>query len=65
VFKLFGAGSSFIEETASPVKVNAALRVTLFFFEDVVNRNSVFKVNVGLVGAFKDVMAFILIYYGS
>jgi hypothetical protein len=40
------------------------LGITLLFFEDVVNRNPVFKVAVGLVDAFKDVMAFILIDYG-
>jgi hypothetical protein len=41
------------------------LRITLFFFEYVVDRNPVFKVDVGLMDAFEDVMALILIYYGS
>jgi|APFre7841882590_1041340.scaffolds.fasta_scaffold61145_1 hypothetical protein len=63
MFKLSGAGHTFIQFATSPGKVDTTLGVALFCFEYMVHRYPVFKVAVGLVDTSEDIVAFIVIDY--
>jgi len=65
MFKFSGAGLPLIQQPAPPVEINAALGEARFFFKDVVNRYPVVEVHMRLMGAPEDVVALIVIYYGS
>ena len=64
VFNFPGAGLSLVEQAAPPVEINAAFRETGLFLENVINRYPVFKVQVGLMGAFEYIMALVVVYDG-
>ena len=54
-------GVSFIQQCALPQEIDAPLGETFFFLQHMIYRHTLFKTEMGLVGASKDALSFVLI----